>query len=369
MGVWDTPFGRIAVLICFDIENTEIFQQVVELEPDLIFNPIYITPPHCSDRKLITSARINGMQEMAHKFEQLVRHHQFTLIRCDLSFGLASSQIITPTTISSPSASDCSFSYSIPKAHLPINATNDNTVLNINNANVEYERMKEVEEFERLWIWEAYERSVKITRAVVSAFIHYLLYEYTPSLPPLLILFFTSSTEGHDLWSTSLQSHGHLPHSPSLLPVCSLLLPSEGLVAYAGGSGELIDLQTLSISRSLLCDEVGTMIEAKEGGVWARGNKTLYHHDLRSSSPSLLYSSPSPLSHLLPLTAHHLLTATPSHLLLFDIRHIPSLPLPPVPSSSSTPLLTSLTSSSLFPLAEGGMNNCSRSLVAHIKRT
>ena len=194
IGVWDTPFGRIGVMICFDIENDLLLHDLLSLKPDMIFNPTYISSPQSSDVYLNHTSRTNAMDEIAHKFEYLMREKNVTLFRCDLAIGLASSQIITPSsTLSCPlSSSPLSFSYLLPKLRpppppspSPDNNNNNNDNNNDDNNDIikddnNVDKMKEdkeikedkgeeeeekereqVREWEKLWKAPTYTRSEK----------------------------------------------------------------------------------------------------------------------------------------------------------------------------------------------------------------
>ncbi len=41
----DTKFGRVTVMICFDIENADIFDENIAQKPFLMLNPVYIPAP------------------------------------------------------------------------------------------------------------------------------------------------------------------------------------------------------------------------------------------------------------------------------------------------------------------------------------
>ena len=45
VGVFDTKFGRIGVMICFDIENEDILHETLALDPVIMLNPTWIPSP------------------------------------------------------------------------------------------------------------------------------------------------------------------------------------------------------------------------------------------------------------------------------------------------------------------------------------
>ena len=110
LGVWDTPLGRISIQICFDIENADIWQENIQLRPDIILNPVMIAGTADSSNWHI------AIDEMAHKFEALCREHNCSIFRCDSSFTLGSSQSLTPTaTITTRNSTENIFSVLVPK--------------------------------------------------------------------------------------------------------------------------------------------------------------------------------------------------------------------------------------------------------------
>jgi predicted amidohydrolase len=115
VGVWDTPIGRISVMICFDIENADVFEENIKLRPDIILNPVMIAGSYESSERTLSKWNI-AMDEMAHKFEAIARENECTIIRCDGSFTLGSSQTISPVcTLTASHWEESTFSYCVPK--------------------------------------------------------------------------------------------------------------------------------------------------------------------------------------------------------------------------------------------------------------
>ena len=106
--------------------------EVLQLKPDFILNPVYINTPSISGEFIRHSSRINAIDEMSHKFEAIMRDHNITLIRADVAHGLGSSQIISPfATFTAPSSRKCFFSLLIPKNRF----VSSNSLLQFNNEN------------------------------------------------------------------------------------------------------------------------------------------------------------------------------------------------------------------------------------------
>ncbi|KAH3760037.1 hydrolase, carbonnitrogen superfamily protein [Pelomyxa schiedti] len=113
-GVFTTPFGKVAILICFDVENEDVFNATMALDPLLILNPVFIPSP---DPRYSTPAALCkwavARDSMRRKFEATMGEKMTHLIRCDMpsshgAFG--SSQYIGPYhTTMAPSPLDCHF--------------------------------------------------------------------------------------------------------------------------------------------------------------------------------------------------------------------------------------------------------------------
>lgn len=93
MGVFDTKFGRVAVMICFDIENADIFEETLAERPLFILNPTWIPLPKVASRLpsvatpscyyplSLLSAWRNALETMSRKFENLCIERGFYLVR------------------------------------------------------------------------------------------------------------------------------------------------------------------------------------------------------------------------------------------------------------------------------------------------
>eukprot|EP01105_Mastigella_eilhardi_P021398 TRINITY_DN517_c1_g1_i1.p1 TRINITY_DN517_c1_g1~~TRINITY_DN517_c1_g1_i1.p1 ORF type:complete len:959 (-),score=233.08 TRINITY_DN517_c1_g1_i1:75-2735(-) len=117
-GVFETPFGRIAVLICFDIENDDVLRATLDLRPFLVLNPVWISLPD-TDAMSRTSKRTCAVARdaMRRKFEAFMGEQMVTLVRCDQPHFLGatgSSQLIGPyCSVLSPNNGECRFSASV----------------------------------------------------------------------------------------------------------------------------------------------------------------------------------------------------------------------------------------------------------------
>lgn len=98
VGVFKTQFGLMSIMICFDIENKDIFKETLLYKPRIIFNPTYI--PLRSEQNS-QSLKIK-QQSLSSLFEKICLDNDLTIIRSDqrnLGFSngcTGSSQIISP---------------------------------------------------------------------------------------------------------------------------------------------------------------------------------------------------------------------------------------------------------------------------------
>ena len=75
--------GRIATMICFDIENTDIFNETIDCKPYLLFNPTWIPAPSTARTNpdlFLTDWRV-AMETMSRKFEALCTQNNLNIIR------------------------------------------------------------------------------------------------------------------------------------------------------------------------------------------------------------------------------------------------------------------------------------------------
>lgn len=93
VGIFETPHGRIAVMICFDVENADIFEETLSHDPVVILNPTWIplprvistmpsvASPSCSYPLSLLTAWGNAMETMSHKFENICIERGIYLVR------------------------------------------------------------------------------------------------------------------------------------------------------------------------------------------------------------------------------------------------------------------------------------------------
>ncbi|KAL6072598.1 hypothetical protein QOT17_005419 [Balamuthia mandrillaris] len=144
VGVWDTSrLGRIATMICFDIENEDVLFENLQHQPDLLLNPTWIAAPRSVMRSALDPLALSTWQTsqttMARLFEERCssaspypssfdgedreaderkRRGGMTVVRCDIPFplGQGTSQVIGPSfTVRAPEMSQTHFSVILPK--------------------------------------------------------------------------------------------------------------------------------------------------------------------------------------------------------------------------------------------------------------
>eukprot|EP01121_Diplochlamys_sp_Union-15-3_P022587 TRINITY_DN9675_c0_g1_i1.p1 TRINITY_DN9675_c0_g1~~TRINITY_DN9675_c0_g1_i1.p1 ORF type:complete len:476 (+),score=63.78 TRINITY_DN9675_c0_g1_i1:173-1600(+) len=116
VAIYDTIFGKVAVMICFDVENEDIFKETMAHKPFLLLNPVNIPAPSVSNepQSILSSWKV-ALNSMRNKFERLASYYKFTLVRCDRPFSTAddsfgSSQCVGPySTLLAPSYSQTYF--------------------------------------------------------------------------------------------------------------------------------------------------------------------------------------------------------------------------------------------------------------------
>jgi predicted amidohydrolase len=100
--VFDTSFGRCAVLICLDAEDRDLINEVLALDPVMILNPTHIPCPRQTHQQTSTACGYStpawrmAMESVASQFERRCMEHRCTLVRCDMPFpsGMGTSQAI-----------------------------------------------------------------------------------------------------------------------------------------------------------------------------------------------------------------------------------------------------------------------------------
>ncbi|KAG2379467.1 hypothetical protein C9374_006584 [Naegleria lovaniensis] len=118
VGIFDTIYGRIGVLICFDIESVDILQETLLYKPKLIVNPTFIggsglfgsnsnkSTPQEAERSRYFQIK-TSLEAMGRNFEKTCVDERVTIIRCDtavMAGGRGTHQMMTPySTIYPPS--------------------------------------------------------------------------------------------------------------------------------------------------------------------------------------------------------------------------------------------------------------------------
>ena len=92
VGFWDcqTKKGKlpIAIMICFDIENEDVFKETMEKQPRILLNPTFISAPF--NKSFFMSNWKIALETMSGKFERIVSKLPF----CFSSNKIASLQIL-----------------------------------------------------------------------------------------------------------------------------------------------------------------------------------------------------------------------------------------------------------------------------------
>ncbi|KAF0973964.1 hypothetical protein FDP41_006996 [Naegleria fowleri] len=93
VGIFDTIYGRIAVLICFDIESENILQETLLYQPKIIVNPTFIgggglfdsnlnLTPQDAERSRYFQIK-TSLEAFGRNFEKTCVDSRVTIIRCD----------------------------------------------------------------------------------------------------------------------------------------------------------------------------------------------------------------------------------------------------------------------------------------------
>ena len=97
--VVDTAFGRAGILICFDAENRDVFDELVAARPRFVLNPVHIPLRSATSYTQHIANWHIGLVSMAETFETRIRDAGIALLRVDKpreASSLGSSQAITP---------------------------------------------------------------------------------------------------------------------------------------------------------------------------------------------------------------------------------------------------------------------------------
>jgi predicted amidohydrolase len=119
VGIFDTIFGRVAIMICFDVEQENLMEEVLAYKPQIIFNPTLISASGIgNDRSAYHSRWRVAVDSMSRKFERKCVEHGVHLIRCDVPMhgAMGSSQMIGPyRTVYSPTFEETQFTVYVDK--------------------------------------------------------------------------------------------------------------------------------------------------------------------------------------------------------------------------------------------------------------
>ncbi|EFC42314.1 predicted protein [Naegleria gruberi] len=146
IGIFDTIYGRIAVLICFDIENQVILDEVLAYKPFLILNPTYIGGVGLHDNTLSKKSTLMteneeksrrfqvkiSLEALGRNFEKVCKDNNVTILRCDTPVhygGRGTHQLMTPySTVYPPSYyAENSFSFYVDRVGVVGNNFAENT--------------------------------------------------------------------------------------------------------------------------------------------------------------------------------------------------------------------------------------------------
>jgi hypothetical protein len=118
VGICETIYGTIGVLICYDIERPHLLEDTLALSPSLIFNPAHLSSFHGLPQSLIHSSWKIALDTSSRYFEYLSSSTGVTFIRCDQPDS-ANTFLTTPTqTIFIPSLNEQSLSVLVPYPQL-----------------------------------------------------------------------------------------------------------------------------------------------------------------------------------------------------------------------------------------------------------
>ena len=118
-GLFDTIYGRMAVMICFDMENEGLRREVLSYGPMLIINPTFISGCGVDDGDGDPTLKLyqikTSMEAMSRNLEHICREHHVHIIRCDNTIGMGgrgTHQLITPYSTIYPPTSESNHDFS-----------------------------------------------------------------------------------------------------------------------------------------------------------------------------------------------------------------------------------------------------------------
>jgi predicted amidohydrolase len=117
VGICDTIYGKIGVLICYDAERPAFVDDTIAHSPSLIFNPAHLSTFQGIPKSLIHSSWKVALDTSSRYFEYLAHSTGVTFVRCDLA-GSGNTFLVTPKqSVFIPSLSEQYMSILIPNPH------------------------------------------------------------------------------------------------------------------------------------------------------------------------------------------------------------------------------------------------------------
>jgi len=120
--IFDTDFGRVALMLCFDVEDSQTLRENLAYKPDLIVNPAFIqsTTPIGEDHSTTWKT---AMVVFSSRLEKICLDHCTSILRVDQPFSSkygkcasGTSQLIGPyRSLLSPTSSETCFFVQVPR--------------------------------------------------------------------------------------------------------------------------------------------------------------------------------------------------------------------------------------------------------------
>jgi predicted amidohydrolase len=120
VGIFDTVHGRVAIMICFDIENANLLEETLAYKPFMLLNPTFIPAISTVPNAAHSQWKI-AIESMSRKFERLSVESNVHIIRCDTPMwsAMGTSQMIAPyRTVTSPTFTETDFCVYIDKRYV-----------------------------------------------------------------------------------------------------------------------------------------------------------------------------------------------------------------------------------------------------------
>lgn len=81
MGVFETKFGKIGVLICLDVEQEDLLKETLSHKIRILFNPAWIPSPQKTNASMCRVAAESASERM----ETLCKEREFVFVRYAVS--------------------------------------------------------------------------------------------------------------------------------------------------------------------------------------------------------------------------------------------------------------------------------------------